>query len=218
MTPDPRISKVEAALAQLHLTDSARLDLPRRAYTLAMTAGFAKLNDRPEAMVTRRANGVRKEADKIGKAAFAAFKALKVSHGDTRRAFATANPSCEIHKVEDLLFGLVQAADSIQDDPRHEKPARNGRPSSRAAEMIADFALVEFEEATGVRATITTRHDKPGSPADGPFLRLLDAVFGAFAVEASPEFHGRKAIVRRRAGQEPGGSGGMVTIRRVRRK
>ena len=178
-----------------------------------MTAGFATLNDRRAATSTRQANGVKVEAGQIGEAAFALFRKIKASHGDTRTAFAKARDPTELHKIEVALLTLMQSAATICDDPRHIKPAKLGRTSSRAAQMIADFVLHTFESVTESRATITTRHDKVGNPAEGPFLTLLKAVFGLFGVKASAEAQGKAAIRRRTAGHKPGGAGGLVTIR-----
>jgi hypothetical protein len=181
-----------------------------------MVAGFAMLNDRREANRTRGADGAKKEADAIGEAAFTLFKAIKSAHGDTRGALRTVDPDCDLHKLGDTLLHLMQTSADVVTSERFDKPATIGRPTSRAAQMIADLVLLEFEACTGARATITTRHDKRGSPAEGAYLDLVRTVFEIFKVGASAESQGRAAIDRRKAGIEPGGSGGMVSIRHVK--
>lgn len=214
MTADARVVQLEAALSTLPIAKGKEVDLGQVAFGLAFAASMASMNDRREATVTKEANGVQKEADKVGQAAFALYRTLKLLHGDTHTAYRGRD--CQLHKLEDELLGAMKASAAISDDPRYVKPAQRGRRSSRAAQMIADITLTDFESLTGRRATIIVRHDKRGNPAEGHFVQLLAKVFETFGIKASAQKHAKDAIARRRDGKEPGGSGGMVSIRLVK--
>jgi hypothetical protein len=190
-------------------------DVAELAESILFMARMARLNDRPAANKTRRANGVQRETEKIASAAIVLRKLINSAHGDTLAALKAHNSDRHPYALDLQLREFVKAALKAIGTPSAQE-AKLGRPTSRAAQMVADIVLDDFENFTGTRGAIVTRHDKRGSPAEGPYLSLLSAVFDASGIQASVERHGRDAIKRRTAGTEPAGRGGMVSIRRVK--
>lgn len=207
-------ARVLEALEALPVDPSKRDALRHEAHALAMTAAFARLNDLPRGLPTRKRNGAKQEAEAMAEQAFTLFKLIYAAHGDTLAALKRHGLERHPFLIADDLKALMAATVAFLDEGT-EQPAKIGRPSSRAAEMIADFAVHTFEQLTLAKASITVRSDREGNPAGGEFLTFLRDLYDAAGVRASAESHGKRAIQRARAGIEPGGKGGVVSIRHV---
>ena len=206
------------ALEALPAHEAKRSGLPQRAHTFAFKVFFAKLNDLPRAQQTRKRDGVKREAQKLAEQSSKLRSLILEAHGDTFAALGSAGLK-DPHPllIADSLRALIQAAVTVIEG-NENRSEKIGRPSSKAAEMIADFAVHHFEEVTMRQAAITVRSDREGNPAAGQFLAFLREIFEASGISASAEFHGKRAIARARAGISPGGTGGLVTIRHVQPK
>ena len=95
---------------------------------------------------------------------------------------------------------IIRATKAVDIEAVPENPGRGRSPGKPAAHMVAGILASIYAEKTGNRPTVTTTKKGRAHVPYGPFFDLVQEIFKAARIKASPEMASRKAARAFRAG------------------
>lgn len=193
MREDTVRAKIETAYRRLPVLPEREGVIPTMVDGMAAAAG--PMPGRPR-FRRKGENQVKTELLDLQRKAAAVADALDLLHWFSRLELGAAAARSGVRLDRSTLLEAIRQLGADAGEAANAANVDKWRPVSSRATIVAKCLALDYRQLTGKEPTITVDSYSDTSAAAGPYLKLVQAVFGALGLTESVEYAARSALTK----------------------